>query len=71
MGGESFDLRLVALADDDAPPAIRLKRILKALLRAGRFRCVSAVGDDDPRTKSPPERTPGRLAGTRMKRGET
>jgi hypothetical protein len=40
MGGETFELTIRALPDDDAPPIIRLRHVLKALLRAYRFRAV-------------------------------
>jgi hypothetical protein len=41
QGGEEFELRLLALADDDAPPIIRLRHVLKGLLRAHGFRATS------------------------------
>jgi hypothetical protein len=41
MGGESYELVIVAQADDDAPPINRLRMVLKALLRAHGFRCTS------------------------------
>jgi hypothetical protein len=41
MGGEEYELRVRALADDDAPPTIRLRHVLKALLRVYNFRAVS------------------------------
>jgi hypothetical protein len=41
QGGEEFDLRIVAGADDFAPPIIRLRHVLKGLLRAHNFRVVS------------------------------
>jgi hypothetical protein len=40
-GGEEYELRIVALADDHAPAVIRLRHVLKALLRQYGFRCVS------------------------------
>jgi hypothetical protein len=40
-GGREFELRLVAQPDDDAPPVIRLRHVLKGLLRAHGFRAVS------------------------------
>jgi hypothetical protein len=40
MGGEEFELRIVA-QPDDVPPVNRLRHVLKALLRAHRFRAVS------------------------------
>jgi hypothetical protein len=40
MGGEEFELRLVACADDHAPPLIRLRHVLKQLLRTYHFRCT-------------------------------
>jgi hypothetical protein len=43
MGGESYELRLVALADDDCPPVIRLRQVLKEVLRMYRFHDVSVV----------------------------
>ena len=42
QGGEEFEIRIRALADDCAPPIIRLRRVLKSLLRAYGFRCTSA-----------------------------
>jgi hypothetical protein len=40
MGGEVYELTIVA-QPDTAPPIIRLRRVLKALLRVHRFRCTS------------------------------
>ena len=37
-----FNLTIEALPDD-GPPIVRLRRILKALLRSYRFRCLSAI----------------------------
>ena len=42
QGGERFAIEIVALADDCAPPIIRLRRVLKSLLRVYGFRCTSA-----------------------------
>jgi hypothetical protein len=41
QGGEEYELRIVAQADDHAPPIVRLRHVLKALLRQYGFRCVS------------------------------
>jgi hypothetical protein len=41
QGGEEYELRIVALADDHAPPIVRLRHVLKALLRQHGFRCTS------------------------------
>ncbi len=41
MGGEQFELRIVAQPSDDAPPIVRLRHALKALLRAYNFRATS------------------------------
>jgi hypothetical protein len=43
QGGESYRLELVALGDDDAPPIIRLRTLLKYALRCLRLRCTDAV----------------------------
>ena len=43
QGGEEFELRIRALADDDAPAIIRLRRVLKGLLRTYGFRCISCA----------------------------
>jgi hypothetical protein len=43
QGGESYRLELVALGDDDAPPIIRLRTLLKYALRGLRLRCTDAV----------------------------
>lgn len=51
MGGETFELVLVATPDDHAPPIIRLRHVLKALIRTYNFRAVS-VRDVTP--KLPP-----------------
>jgi hypothetical protein len=43
QGGERYRLELVALGDDDAPPVVRLRHLLKHALRQLRLRCVCAV----------------------------
>jgi hypothetical protein len=40
MGGESFRIEVTALADDDAPAIVRLRRALKCLLRSFRLKCT-------------------------------
>jgi hypothetical protein len=55
MGGEEFEPRIRALPDDDAPPIVRLRRLLKILLRGYGFRCTS-VRDVTPAL--PPLKTP-------------
>jgi hypothetical protein len=40
QGGESYELVIVATPDDDAPPVVRLRHVLKALLRQYGFRCT-------------------------------
>jgi hypothetical protein len=40
-GGERYQLELVAQADDDAPAHVRLRRFLKAALRAWGLRCTA------------------------------
>jgi hypothetical protein len=41
-GGEEFLLTLRALGDDDAPPIVRLRTLLKYALRGLRLRCTDA-----------------------------
>ena len=63
LGGEEYEIRVRALADDDAPPIIRLRHVLKALLRHYNFRATS-VRDITPALPSAgalPRRLPGRL----------
>ena len=55
LGGEEYEIRVRALADDDAPPIIRLRHVLKALLRHYNFRATS-VRDITP--KLPPASPP-------------
>ena len=40
QGGEEYSLKIVARADDDAPPIVRLRRAIKALGRTFGFRVV-------------------------------
>jgi hypothetical protein len=56
MGGETYELSLVA-QPDEVPPIIRLRHILKALLRVYGFRCVR-VEDVTPYPDGPPAGTP-------------
>jgi hypothetical protein len=43
QGGESYRVELVALGDDDAPPVVRLRALLKHALRHLRLKCVKAL----------------------------
>ncbi len=52
-GGEEYELRIVALGDDCAPPIIRLRHVLKGLLRAHNFRALSCR-DVTPYPDGPP-----------------
>jgi hypothetical protein len=42
QGGEEFIITLRALGDDDAPPVVRLRHLLKYALRGLRLRCTDA-----------------------------
>jgi hypothetical protein len=53
-GGEEYELRLLAQADDDAPPVCRLRRALRALLRAYGFRVISVRDVTPPLTPMSP-----------------
>jgi hypothetical protein len=63
MGGEEYELRIVALRGD-APPIIRLRHVLKALLRAYNFRATSC------RDVTPPLPTPTASPGQRSEAEE-
>jgi hypothetical protein len=58
MGGEEYELRIVALRGD-APPIVRLRHVRKALLRAYNFRATSC------RDVTPPLPTPTASPGKR------
>jgi hypothetical protein len=57
QGGESFQIDLRALADDDAPAHVRLRRLLKLVLRGFGFRCVG-VRETTPALPPLPQGTP-------------
>ena len=52
QGGEEFEIRIRALPDD-VPVFVRLRKLLKAALRAYGFRCESAR-DVTPKLPDPP-----------------
>jgi hypothetical protein len=62
-GGERFQLELEALSDD-VPPAVRLRRALKCLLRTFGLRCrgVAAVVAQLRTSNEPPADPPERSA---------
>jgi hypothetical protein len=57
QGGEEFILTLRALGDDDAPPTVRLRQLLKHALRCLRLRCTDAR-ETTPYPKGRPEGEP-------------
>jgi hypothetical protein len=60
QGGEEYTLVLRALKSE-APPVIRLKRVLKALLRAYDFRCTSCRDVTPKLPPLPPTASPAAL----------
>jgi hypothetical protein len=63
MGGEEFELRIVALRGR-VPPIIRLRHVLKGLLRGYDFRCTSCR-DVTPKLPPLPVATPPLAQGER------